>query len=55
MFEATYDTSKNYEIFEQMIEEYNLSGIDILDFFTNYHGLQLLTEDCTQDFIDEFE
>lgn len=53
-YEATFDTAKNYDIFAEIIENNGLSGIDVLDFFTNYHGLQLLDENCTNDFIEEW-
>lgn len=46
---ATNDTFRNYEQLAEFISEYNLSAIDVLDLFTNWHGLQLLTKDFIED------
>lgn len=47
------DTSKNYDILANMISDLNLSGDQILQLFTNYHGLQIMTDDFIQFVNDE--
>lgn len=52
MYEASWNTADNYSTMEEIIEDYKLSAIDVLDYLTNYHGLQLLSEDFMQNLID---
>lgn len=39
------DTKKNYNILLEAIKTNNISAEDLLDAFTNCHGLQLLDDD----------
>lgn len=39
------DTKKNYNILLEAIKTNNISADDLLDTFTNWHGLQLLDDD----------
>lgn len=39
------DTKKNYSILLEAIKTNNISAEDLLDAFTNWHGLQLLDDD----------
>lgn len=36
------DTSENYEIIYDLIQEWDMSAETLLLIFTNYHGLQIL-------------
>ena len=47
------DTTKNYEIVSKLIEDYNLTPDQILQLFTNYNGLQIMTDDFVQFVNDE--
>lgn len=38
------DTQKNYNILLEAIETNNISAEELLDAFTNWHGLQLIEE-----------
>lgn len=51
-YKASADTSENYETMENMICDLNLSGLDVLRYFTDWNGLQLMTEDFIQNIID---
>lgn len=53
MPKASWDTSKNYNTIYDLIKECGLSGTDVLDMFVNWHGLQLLSEEFTQDVLEE--
>lgn len=39
------DTQKNYNILLEAIETNNISAEDLLNAFTNWHGLQLIDDD----------
>lgn len=52
MAKIHYDTTKNFDVFLEIIELNNLSAEDVLRMFTNYHGLQLLTQDFLEDLRD---
>lgn len=39
------NTSKNYETFSDMINDLGLTAEQVLKLFTEYHGLQLMTDD----------
>ena len=47
-------TSKenNYDKMVEIIEKYNLSGEDVLQLFTDYHGLQLMSDDFIKNTMD---
>lgn len=46
------DGANNYNILSDLIERENLTGIDVLDILTDYHGLQLLTKDFMENLRD---
>lgn len=52
MYEASKDTSKNYETMERIISDYGLSGEDVLNYLTDWHGISLLSESFIQNLID---
>lgn len=52
MYEVSWDTAKNYNTMEELIEDYNLTAHDILDYFTDWHGLQLLSESFMRNLIE---
>lgn len=54
MAKASWDTSENYGLMVDIINEAGLTGVDVLDMLTNYHGLQLLSEEATRDMLDEY-
>ena len=47
------DTQKNYNILLDAIKTNNISAEDLLDAFTNWHGLQLLDDDFMEFLEDE--
>ena len=47
------DTVKNYEKLTFLLELFTLSNNEILDLFTNYQGMQILTDDFIQFVCDE--
>ena len=47
------NTSANYETVVDYINEYNLTGEQVLDLLTNYHGLQIMTNDFVEYTKDE--
>lgn len=47
-------TTKNYRILKSYIDDLHLSAEDMLNLFTNYHGLQIMTDDFMQFVNDEF-
>lgn len=47
------DTNTNYSILLEAIETSDISAEDLLDAFTNYHGLQLLDDDFIKFLEDE--
>nr|DAU50848.1 MAG TPA: Sporulation inhibitor A [Caudoviricetes sp.] len=47
------DTQKNYNILLDAIKTNNISAEDLLDAFTNWHGLQLLDDDFIEFLKDE--
>lgn len=51
---ATYNSNENWEIFEEIIENRGMTGIEVLEALTNWHGMQLLDYDCTENFIEEY-
>ena len=55
MYEVSWDTCKNYNTMESLIEDYGLSAHDILDFLTDWHGLQLLDEAFMKNLFDEID
>ena len=52
MYEASYDTSTNYDTFMEMINDNNMSAEDVLNYLTDWHGLSLLSYDFIQNMID---
>ena len=47
------DTNKNYSILLEAIKTSDISAEDLLDAFTNWHGLQLLDDDFMKFLEDE--
>lgn len=47
------DTQNNYSILLEAIKTNNISAEDLLDAFTNWHGLQLLDDDFIEFLKDE--
>lgn len=48
------DTNKNYSILLEAIKTNGISAEDLLDAFTNWHGLQLLDDDFMKFLEDEY-
>ena len=48
------DSKTNYNEVSELIEELNLTGIDVLNLFTDYQGMQVMTDNFTQFVKDEF-
>lgn len=51
-YEVSTDTSENYTTMENIIQDMGWSGTDVLNYLTDYHGLQLLDEGFMQNLID---
>lgn len=47
------DTQRNYEILLEAIKTNNISAEELLDAFTNWHGLQLIDDDFMEFLKDE--
>jgi hypothetical protein len=45
MRRPTRDTENNYNLLEQLIEDYDITGVDVLYAIANKFGLQLFTHD----------
>lgn len=54
MFEASYDTNKNYNTIMEIITETGMTAEDVLNALTDWHGLQILDEEFTENFIEEY-
>lgn len=52
MYKASYDSTTNYETFMKMISDNGWSGEDVLNYLTDWHGLQLMSEEFIQNIID---
>ena len=52
MYEASYDSSKNWETMEEIINDTGADGIQVLQWLTDWHGLDLLDKDFMQNLID---
>ena len=52
MYEASYDTNKNWNTMEEIIDDLNLDAKEILRYLVDYHGLQLLSYDFMENLID---
>lgn len=53
-YSVTNDTSNNYDVVENVIQDFELSGFEVLLAFSNIFGLQLFTEEATHDLLKEF-
>lgn len=42
------NTIENYNVIEQAIEENNISALEVLNAFVNWHGMQLLDDDFVE-------
>lgn len=47
------DTQRNYETLLEAIKTNNISAEELLDAFTNWHGLQLIDDDFVEFLEDE--
>lgn len=47
MRRPTRDTENNYNLLEQLIEDYDISGVEVLNAIANKFGLQLFTLEST--------
>ena len=47
-YEIKNDSNKNYSSLCEIINERGLSGVDVLDLLTDWHGLQL----CSREFCE---
>lgn len=47
------DTQRNYETLLEAIKTNNISAEELLDAFTNWHGLQLIDDDFMEFMEDE--
>ena len=47
MRRPTRDTENNYSLLEQLIEDYDITGVEVLNAIANKFGLQLFTHDNT--------
>lgn len=52
MYEPSNDTIDNWDTMEQIIDDLNLGAKDILQYFTDYYGLSLLSYDFMENLID---
>ena len=52
MYEASCNSSENYETFKEMINDNGWSAEDVLDYLTDWHGLSLMSEGFIQNLID---
>ena len=48
MKKITSDSQENMLLLSEIIEEYGLTGEQVLNLFTNWHGTQL----CTKEFLE---
>lgn len=53
MFKASTDTSENFSAMEELIDECNLDANDILQYLTDWHGLQLLDRNFMENLFEE--
>ena len=49
------NTTKNYETLVDMIENLNLTAEEIVQLFTNYHGMQLIEDDFIEFVNNEYD
>ena len=52
MNKISNNTSANYNLLEELIEDSNISAKEMLDMFTDYYGLQLLKKDFMENLRD---
>lgn len=53
MYKASVDTSENWDTMIELISEYNLDAEDILQYLTDWHGLQLLDSNFMENLFEE--
>lgn len=51
-YEATNNSNDNYATMEDIINDTGADGIQVLNWLTDWHGLDLLDEDFMQNLID---
>lgn len=52
MFKASDESRMNYDTFAEMIREFGWSGEDVLNYLTDWHGMDLLSKEFIQNLID---
>lgn len=52
MYEPSYDNSTNYETFMEIIENYNLTAQEVVNYLVDWHGLRILNHDFMENLID---
>ena len=52
MYKASDSSSENWETMKEIIDDYNLSGYDVLNLLTDWHGLCLLDKSFMENLID---
>ena len=52
MFKASTDTSENFNTMEEIINDTGADGMQVLQWLTDWHGLDLLDEDFMQNLIN---
>ena len=53
MYKASVDTSENWDTMVELISEYNLDAENILQYLTDWHGLQLLDQNFMENLFEE--
>ena len=51
----SYDSNENWDIVMEIINDYRLDGEDVLRMLTDWHGLQLLDFDFTENLLTEYD
>lgn len=49
-----FEKLRNYEIVEKLIKDRKISGADVLDAITNYHGMELIDAEFVDYFVEEY-
>ena len=52
MYNASDSSSENWDTMKEIIDDYNLSGYDVLNLLTDWHGLNLLDRGFMENLID---
>lgn len=52
MYEASDNDMENYETFCEIIQDTEMSAVDVLNALTNWHGMQLMSREFIQNYLD---